>query len=110
RGDFQAAAPSAACHAGGGMQDAVAQGLGLGLGEVAVESEQPQPGQQGGGDQRGGQPGLVEGEQVGGELADPGVFAGADAVFDPGMDSVGGIDVGGAGPPAAQAVRQVGDP
>jgi len=47
---------------------------------------------------------------VGGELAQAGVFAGADGVFDPGVDPVGGVDVGGAGAPAAQAGRQVGDP
>jgi hypothetical protein len=42
----------------GGVQEAVAQGLGLGFGEGPGQGEQPQPGQQGGG----GQPGLVERE------------------------------------------------
>jgi hypothetical protein len=56
------------------VQEAVAHGLGLGFGEGAVEGEQPQPGEQGGGDQGGGQPGLVEGEQVGREVAYPGVL------------------------------------
>jgi len=60
--------------------------------------------------QCGGQPGLVEREQVGRELAEAGVIASADGVFDPGMDPVGGVDVGRVGPPAAQAGRQVGDP
>ena len=36
---------------GGGVQDAVAQGLGLGAGEGAVEGEQLEPRQQGGGGQ-----------------------------------------------------------
>ena len=67
-GDLEVAPAAAAGQAAGGVQDAVAQGLGFGFGEVAVEGEQPQPGEQGGGGQRGGQPGLVEGEQVGGSL------------------------------------------
>ena len=54
-GDLEAAAPGAAGEACGGVQDAVAQGLGLGPGQRAVEGQQPQPGQQGGRDQRGGQ-------------------------------------------------------
>lgn len=37
---------------GGGVQDAVALGLGLGSGQGTVGGEQPQPGQQGRGDQR----------------------------------------------------------
>ena len=44
------------------------------------------------------------------ELADPGVFAGAHAVFDPGVDPVGGIDVGQVGAPAPQVSGQVGNP
>jgi len=50
---------------------------------VAVEGEHSQPRRQGGGDQPGGRPGLVEGEQVAGELAGPGVFRGADGVLPP---------------------------
>jgi hypothetical protein len=65
-------APAAAGQAGGGVQEAVAQGLGFGFGEGAVEGEQPQLGEQGGGDQRGGQPGLVEREGLAGQVADAG--------------------------------------
>ena len=62
RGDLQPASPAAAGQPGGGVQHPVAQGLGLGVGQVAVEGDQPEPGQQGGGDQRGGQPGGVDRE------------------------------------------------
>ncbi len=41
------------------MQDPVAQRFGLCFGEVAVERQQPQPGQQGRGDQGGGEPRAV---------------------------------------------------
>ena len=57
-----------------------------------------------------GQSGLVKGVAVGGEPADPGVFASADAVLDPGMDAVAGVDVGGLAAPALRGGRQVGDP
>ncbi len=75
----------AAGQPGGGVQDPVAQGLGLGFGEVAVEGEQLQPGEQGGGGQGCGQPRGVGGQRAGGEPAQPAVFAGADAVLDPGV-------------------------
>jgi hypothetical protein len=65
------------------VQNAVAQRLGLGCGERVVEGQQLEPGQQGGGDQRGGQPGLVEGEGVSGELAEVSAFASAYGVLDP---------------------------
>src|ERR1035437_5028975 len=55
RCDSQAAPAAAAGQPGGGGQDAGAQGFRLGFGQVAVQGQQPQPGQQGGGDQRGGQ-------------------------------------------------------
>src|SRR5262249_48544480 len=80
-GDLQVAPPAAAGEPGCGVQEAVSQGLGLGVGEGAVEGEQPEPGEQGRGGQGGGQPGLVDGEQGGGELADSGVLAGADVVL-----------------------------
>jgi len=67
-------------------------------------------GSRGGGDQHGRQPGGVEGEQVGGEFADPGVLAGAHAVFHPGVHPVGGVDAGRVSAPAAQPGGQVGDP
>ena len=40
----------------------------------------------------------------------PAVFAGADAVLDPGVHPVGGVDVGGLAAPAAHGGGQVGDP
>ena len=90
--NLPAAAAPAAHQAGGGVQDAVAQRLGLGLGQVAVEGEELEPGEQDLRDHRRGQPGLVERVVVGGELADAGVFAGADGVLDPGVDPVAGVD------------------
>src|SRR5689334_5363669 len=54
--DAQAALPAAAGESGGGVPDAVAQGLGLDPGQVAVQGEQPEPGQQDRGGQRGGLP------------------------------------------------------
>jgi hypothetical protein len=74
QGDFQLTAAAAAGQPGGGVQDPVAQGLWLGFGEVAVEGEQPEPGQQGRRGQRGSQPGGVEREVMGGELAVPQSF------------------------------------
>src|SRR5436190_5175155 len=109
-GDFEVLPTAAAGQAGGGVQDAVAQFFGLGAGEVAVEGEQPQPGEQGGGGQRGGEPGAVDGQLVAGKFADPGVFAGADGVLNPCVNPVGGVDIGGLAAPAGGAPRQVGDP
>src|SRR5215470_2918031 len=110
RGEFPAAPAPAADQAGGGVQDPVAQRLGLGPGEVAVESEELEPGEQDLRDHGRGQPGLVEGVAVGGEPADPGVLASADAVLDPGMDAVAGVDEGSLAAPAFRGGRQVGDP
>ena len=62
RGDLPAPAASAADQAGGGVQDAVAQRLRFGPGEIAVQGEQPEPGEQDLRGHGGGQPGLVEGE------------------------------------------------
>ena len=63
-GDFQPVPPPAVGQPGGGAQDFVAQGFGFGAGQVAVQGQQPQPGQQGGRDQGGGQPGGVDREIV----------------------------------------------
>src|SRR5512142_1373502 len=51
RGAFQPAAPAAAGEPGGGVQHTVAESFGFGFSEVAAEGEQPEPGQQGRGDQ-----------------------------------------------------------
>ena len=62
--DFQPSATAAADEFPGGVQDLVAQGLGLGAGEVAVQGDEPQPGQQGRGGQGRGQPRGVDPEIV----------------------------------------------
>src|ERR1022692_122790 len=64
RGDSQAAPAAASGQPGGGVQDLVPQRFRLGAGQVAVQGEQPQPGQQGGGDQGGGQPRRVDRERL----------------------------------------------
>ena len=92
------------------MQDLVTQGLGLGAGQVAVQGQQPQPGQQGGREQGSDQPRRIDREIVRGKPADAAVLPGADGVLDPGMDPVGGVDVGGIGASAPQAGGQVGHP
>jgi hypothetical protein len=108
--DVEAALAAAASQPGGGVQDAVAQGLRFGLGEGAVEGEQLEPGEQGRGGQGGGLPGLVYRQRGGGEFADPAVVAGADGIFDLGMPPVSGVDVGGLAQPALGGRGPVGNP
>src|SRR5216683_6422675 len=50
RGDLEVPAAAAAGQAGGGVEQSVAQGPGLGAGQVAVQGDQLEPGDQGGGD------------------------------------------------------------
>jgi hypothetical protein len=64
----------------------VAQGLGFRAGQVAVEGDEPQPGQQGRGDQGGSQPRGVDPEVGGRKPADAAVFPGADP--SPGVPSL----------------------
>jgi hypothetical protein len=94
RGDLEGSSASAVDEAGGGVQDAVAQGLRLGSGEVAVQGDELQPGEQDAGGHGGVEPGGVQSVVTRGEVAEPGVFSGADDVFDAGVDAVGGVGVG----------------
>src|ERR1035437_6794386 len=80
-GDLQEPAPPAADEAGGGVQDAVAQRLRPRPGQVAVQGDELQPGQQDAGDHGRVEPRLVDLVVVRGEVAEPGVLAGADAVL-----------------------------
>jgi hypothetical protein len=75
------------------VQQAVVQGLGSARARSGVEQEQAQaqPGEQVDADGRGGAPGLVDGEFLGGQVAQAGVFAGADAVLDAGVGAVTGL-------------------
>jgi len=69
----------------GGMQDLVAQSLWFRFGQVAVEGEEPQPGQQITGDGGGLAPGgidLVDGRW---QMSQAGAFRAADPVLDPGL-------------------------
>src|SRR5436190_323228 len=50
------------------------------------------------------------GATEGREVAQAGVLAGADGVLDPGVDPVGGVDVGALAQPAFRPGRPVGDP
>jgi hypothetical protein len=63
-GDADLAFAPAMDDAGGGVQQAVAQGLGLGPGERSVQAEQAQPAQQVGGDGGGQAPGAVDLDRV----------------------------------------------
>ena len=60
--------------------------------QVALQEQGLGPGEQVDADQGAGEPGLVDREPVGGEAADAGVFAGADAVLDAGVSAVAGIE------------------
>ena len=104
-GDFQGSAAPAADEAGGGVQDAVAQGLRLRFCEVAVQGQQLQPGQQDAGDHGRVEPRLVQPVVMRGEMPQAGVLAGADDVLDAGVDAVGGVDVGALAAPASASRR-----
>ena len=100
--------PPAAGQPRGGVQDAVAQGgrvsaLARSLSRVSSRK----PGEQGGGGQRRLSQAWLRPNEVEGNLPMR-VVAGADTVFEPGVDSVGGVDVGEVGAPAAHR-GQVGD-
>jgi hypothetical protein len=73
------------------VQESVAQCFRFYVGEFAVQGEQLQPREQVAGDGRGGAPGLVDGEVTGGQAAQAGVLAAADAVLDPGLGAVAGF-------------------
>ena len=82
----------------------------LGFGQVAVQGQQFQPGEQDLPGHRGGQPGGVDREVMGGEVAQAGVLAGADGVLDPCVNAVGGVDVGSLAHPALGVRGPAGDP
>ena len=65
--------------------------LGFGLGEVAVQGEQLEPGDQVGGDRGDLDPHLVDVELPGREPAEAGVLGDPDAVLDPGVGPVPGL-------------------
>ena len=71
-------------------------------------ASQPEPGQQGGGDQGCGQPGGVNLEIAGREMPDSSVLAGPDAVLDPGMNPVVCVDVGRVGSASQRRVAVAG--
>lgn len=73
----------------------MAQPFGFGAGEVAFEGQRLGPGEQVVRERDQGEPDLVVGEAAEGQVRQPGVFVGADVVFDPGA--------------AAVAARQLGD-
>jgi hypothetical protein len=73
--------------------------------EFAVQGDELEPGDQCGGDERGGEPGPVDLQRGRRQLADPGVLAGPDAVLDLDVHPVGGVDVGGLAAPAIPAAQ-----
>src|SRR5712692_89851 len=87
-------APARADHLAGDVEEALAQALRLGPGELAVEAEDPRPGEQVLGRQGELEPGLVVVEAVEGEVSHPRVLAGADLVLDPGAVAVAELERG----------------
>jgi hypothetical protein len=85
---------AAADDAAGDVQEPVAQGFRFcsGEGGLVVQEDRLGPGDQVDGEHDGGQPGRVDREGAGRETAEAGVFAAADAVLDPGVGAVAGIE------------------
>ena len=92
RRDFQVPAALAFDDPPGGVQDLVAQGLWFCFGQVAVEGEEPQPGQQVTGDGGGLAPGGIDLVVSRGQMSQAGAFRAADLVFDSGLGSVAGFE------------------
>jgi hypothetical protein len=90
----EVASPAAAGEPGGHVQHPEAQQFRLSLGEVAVEREHLEPGDEVGGDRGELHPYLVDGVLAGGEPAQPGFLGGPDAVLDPGVGAVPGLQEG----------------
>lgn len=76
----------------GGMQDLVTQGLWFRFGQVAVEGEEPQPGQQVAGDGGGLAPGGIDLVVSRGQMSQAGAFRAADLVFGSGLGTVAGFE------------------
>ena len=79
---------------GGDVQQPVAQRLRFGLGQIAVQEQVLGPGDQIDREHHDGQPGLVDRERAGREVVQAGVLRAADAVLDPGVRAVAGVEVG----------------
>jgi hypothetical protein len=94
--DLEPDAAAAAHEAGGDVQQPVAQRLRFGLGQrgIVVEQDGLRPRDEVDGGQRAGQPGLVDRESFGRELAEAGVLAASDAVFDAGVGAVPRVEPG----------------
>src|SRR3954447_2939897 len=73
-GEAEEASPAAGDDEGGGVPEAVAEPFRFGGGEVTVEDELLGPGKEVLGDQDQGEPGLVDGERMGREVGQAGVF------------------------------------
>jgi hypothetical protein len=80
--------------AGCGVQQPVAQLLRLGFREVTIQQQCFGPGDQVDRGRGEFQPRGVDREDAGGEAAEAGVLAGSDAVLDPGVGSVAGVQPG----------------
>src|SRR5690606_17502714 len=65
-------------QSGGGVEELVAQGVGFGFGQVAVQGDQLQPGDEGGGDDGEGEPGFVGAVVPVGQVQQAGRLPGAD--------------------------------
>jgi hypothetical protein len=69
------------------VQEPVAELLRFGGGQVTLQQESAHPGEQVGGGQGQLQPGGVDGEVAGGEVAEAGDLAAADGVLNSGVDA-----------------------
>ena len=83
--------------AGGGVEQAVAEPFRFGVGEVAVEGEQPGPGEQVVGAEDELQPGVVDGERVRWQVGEAGGFGVADLSFGAAAAAVERFEVGDVG-------------
>ena len=82
---------------GRGVPHAVTQLLGFGDSQLAVEAQRLRPGVEVLGDQHELQPGFVADEVLAGQVAQPGVFGGPDAVLDVGAVAVPQLEAGDVG-------------
>ncbi len=94
--DAQADLAGGAGELGGGVQDAVAEGgdLTAGQGGGVGEADELGPADQAGGGEHGFQPGAVFRPSAAGEVAQAGLLAFADAVFNPGVLAVAQLQPG----------------
>src|ERR671910_2371387 len=96
-GEAESSATAGAGDLAGGVQPAIAQAFGFGAGEVTVEGDASSPGEQVVSDERGGEPGGVDGEVGRGQVGQAGVFEVADQLLGPASTPLEGFEAGDVG-------------